>query len=67
MLGTTGEERSNSEATFSYGLLHIDAPLLVDQQKHSPALCHLEDLPRAMIDRDGWQERVKEIHAVSMS
>ena len=27
--------------------------------------CRLEDLPRAMADRGGWQERVEEICAVS--
>ena len=25
--------------------------------------CSLEDLPRAMNDREGWRERVREIHA----
>ena len=28
--------------------------------------CSLEDLPQAMNDRDGWQERVREIRASSM-
>ena len=28
-------------------------------------LCRLEDLPGEMDDRDGWQERVREIHAGS--
>ena len=29
--------------------------------------CSLEGLPRAMDDRDGWRERIREIHAVSMT
>ena len=31
MLSIAGEVRTNSEAT--YGLLHVDTPLLADQQK----------------------------------
>ena len=29
--------------------------------------CSLEDLPEAMEDRDGWRERVREIHASSIT
>ena len=28
--------------------------------------CHLEDLPRAMINRNRWPEEVNEIHTVSL-
>ena len=33
MRGTAEEAKINSEATFSDGILHMDAPVLVDQQK----------------------------------
>ena len=33
MLVTAAEVRTNSKETFSYGLLHLDTPLLADQQK----------------------------------
>ena len=57
---------------FSYGLLHIDMPVLVNQQKnyiHQFCLnsgCHLDDIPRVMANKDGWQERFKVICATSM-
>ena len=42
--------------TFSYGLLHMDTPVLADLQKLTFICadigCHLEDLPRMMADRD---------------
>ena len=56
---------------FSYGLLHMDTPVLADQQKtYIYQLCadlgyHLENLPRAMAERNEWQERVKGICAIS--
>ena len=33
MLGTDKEEKTKSWATFSYGLIYIDTPVLVDQRK----------------------------------
>ena len=33
------------------------------QQLCADTGCSLEDLPEAMDDREGWQERVREIHA----
>ena len=40
-----------------YRLLHMDTPVLADQQKlnqfYVDTGCHLEDLQRAMTDRDG--------------
>ena len=29
--------------------------------------CNLEDLPGVMDDRDGWQERARELHAISVT
>ena len=56
--------------TFSYGGLHMDTPVLADQQKihwlsADTGWC-LDGLPRTMDYRDGWWERVKGIHAVGM-
>ena len=54
---TDGETKTNSKATFSYGLQRID--VLVDQQKPYIYLlctnieCSLEDLPGEIEDRDG--------------
>ena len=33
LLGTAGEVRTTSKVMFSYGLLHMDTPVMVDQQK----------------------------------
>ena len=33
MMDIDEEVRTNTKATFSYGLLHIDTPVLADQQK----------------------------------
>ena len=33
------------------------------QQLYAYTGCSLEDLPEAMDDREGWRERIKEIHA----
>ena len=48
--------------TFSYWPLHMDVPVLVDQQEVTYKYCvdtdcSLEDVPRAMDDRDNWGER----------
>ena len=37
------------------------------QQLCADTGCRLEDLPEAMDNRDGWRERVREIHAASMT
>ena len=37
------------------------------QQLCTDIACSLEDLPEVMDDRDKWQERVREIHASSMT
>ena len=38
MLGIASEERKNFSAMFSYGLLHVEIPVLADQQRVTPAL-----------------------------
>ena len=56
---------------FFYGPLNIDSPVLADQQKiyiHQLCAdtgCSLEDLLGVIDDRDGWQERVKGLHAIN--
>ena len=57
MLGSTSEVRTNSWATFSYGLLHMDTTVLVDQQRiifirFLLTWCHLKNIPRATTDKD---------------
>ena len=56
MLGNAGEVRMNQCSTFSTGLLHVDAPVLSDQQKltfiNSVQTLNA-NLPRVMADRDG--------------
>ena len=62
MLGNAGEVRTNTLETFSYGFLHMDAPVLADQQRliHIKFLvdteCSLKDLPESMDDKDRWQK-----------
>ena len=69
MWGTAGKVRANEglQWTPTHGHTGIDQPaktcihqLSVDTQYS------LEDLPRKMIGRDGWQESVKEICAVNL-
>ena len=70
ILSTAGETRTNSLATFSYGLLHINTPVLAPQRK--PYIHHLrrdtgyyqEDLSDTMADKDGWLERIKGIRVI---
>ena len=59
---------------FSYGLLHMDTPVLANKQRLTlyqlctDTRCSLEDLLSGeMDDRDGWWERVNEVHAASMT
>ena len=56
---------------FSDGFLHLDTLVMVNQQKHtfsSSAWMPSSQLARQVLtDRDGWQERIKEICAVGMS
>ena len=58
---TAGKARMNSFVTFFYGLLHIDVPVLADQQERIyissvRTQSNLEDLPGAMDDWDGSRE-----------
>ena len=61
MLGTAGEGGMNSLVKFSYR-----APTNGRQEKTpihqlcADTRCWLEDLPRAMDDRNGWRERERE-------
>ena len=68
MWDTAIEGRTNSKVTFFNGPLHLDVPVLADQQEHKlcpDTWCNLEDLPGAVNDRDGWREKIRKIHAVS--
>ena len=61
MLSTVQEANMNLQASFSYGLLQVDKLVLVDWWGVTYQLCAdtgycLEDLARAMNDRDGWLE-----------
>ena len=63
-----GETRTNSSVTFFYGPLRMYLPVLADQQEAQ--LCadtgfSLENLPRAIDDRDRWGERIRKICALS--
>ena len=54
----------NSLVTFSNGLLHMDVPMMTDQQKLT-LFCadtgwSLEDLPSEMTDINGWWNRQRE-------
>ena len=57
MSDTAGDVRMNSEVMLSFGLPHLDSPVLVNQQRHIHQLfvytgCHLEDLPITVTNRD---------------
>ena len=56
MLGTGGKIRTNSFATFSCGLLHIDTARLANLQDHifsADSECSLKDLLWAMDEKNG--------------
>ena len=70
MLGITEEVKKNSEVTFSYGLLHMDTPVLTSKYLHQLCAdtgCILENLLGAMGDKDGWHERAMEPCGISMT
>ena len=56
MLGTASEIMKNTKASFSYGHLHIDTPVLVYQLKNclrylwAKTRFSLDDIPGAMED-----------------
>ena len=66
---TAGEVGMKSEVTYSFGPLHVDKQRQDDQLEpiyHSSVLIQdvdFEDLTEAMDNREGWLERVREIHA----
>ena len=67
MLDTAEEVRTNS---YSRGPLHMDDQKLDDQlepiyKSSADTGCSREELPGAMDDSDGWQERVRDIRAGS--
>ena len=53
MIGTAGDARMNSYATFSYGLLHMDIPVLADRQGFTLVLCGHRMQPRRPAMSDG--------------
>ena len=54
--------------TPSHGQAKAGQPARTDiQQLCANTGCSLEDLPGVMHAREGWQERVKEIHAGGMT
>ena len=56
IVSTVEEAETTSEATFSYGLLHIDIPVLTEQYMFtfiSSVRIQDEDLPRKMVNRAG--------------
>ena len=60
-------QQKNSSAMVSYGPLHMDTPVLADQQNYSSTLmghCVNTILPRTMANRGRWWERVTGICAV---
>ena len=70
MLGTIREAVTKLLVNISSGLLHRDAPVLANQQIRQVCEetgCYLEDLLRAMTNRNGWSERVKGIDGISMT
>ena len=64
MLGTTGEVKCEL-----INVVFLWTPTCGHTNPDGPAKltagCRLGDLPRMMVNRDGWLERDKEIHAIS--
>ena len=59
--GALQEQQERTWVTFSNELLHVDLRVLVDQLRHFYIIfLRTEDLPGAMDDKDGLQEKVKE-------
>ena len=69
MQGAAGEVRMNSWATFSYGFLHVDIPMLANQKRLKSSLCkHWMQLRGAtkMVDRDGKCESGNTVLSVQL-
>ena len=67
MMDSAREVRTNSEVTFSHGLLNIFTSVLVDYQKLT-YICTMQTVSavyKTLDDRDGWQEIVREHRIVS--
>ena len=62
MQDTSGEVGTSSLVMYSYGPLHMANQKQGDQLCEDTG-CSPEDLPKAINDREGWRERVKDIHA----
>ena len=67
MQNTGGEVKINSLEMYSCRPLHMNEQRWDDQQEPIYNSSVLEDLPGAMDDRDGGQERAKEIRASSVT
>ena len=63
MRDTVGEAKTNSLETFPNRPLHMDVPMLADQQEfiYNNSVWKqgivIQDLPEAMDDRDEWREK----------
>ena len=68
MRDITGKSKTNSSTSFFYGLQHPCVGVhLVSAGKPADTRCSLEDLPEMIDDRDGWQEKIRVIHAASLT
>ena len=55
-------------STLSHGCANVGRPRRIYlQQLYMDTGCRLEDLPGVMDNRDNWQERIREVHASSMT
>ena len=61
---TAREAKTNSEVKFFYGLLHMDLPVLANQQRISSALCEHWMQSRRPPWSDGW---VRDLHTGNMT
>ena len=62
--GIAEKFKINSFVIFSYRLLHMNIPVMADQQKFSHQICaetgcHLQDFSRVMTNRDRWWEKIQ--------
>ena len=64
MLGTGGKAETNSSVNFSYEILYMVTPVLANKQNLT-FISSAEIQPKMKTDKDGWQDRVKGIHAIS--
>ena len=63
---TWGTQLEKQEGTHKWHSFSFGRPARINlHQICADTECRLEDLPRVMNDRNGWGERVREIHAIS--